>query len=81
MKCTVCPECGKRMFDNDSSIRFKCEYCGKMFDQKEWGQELHEQIKEAVNISVQEKCECCPHMFEHKCRAEKCPYDQTDEKN
>lgn len=30
-----------------------------------------------TNVRFPEKCECCPHLFEYKCRAEKCPYDQT----
>ncbi len=30
MKKTVCPYCGKTMIDDDSSFRFRCQYC------KEW---------------------------------------------
>jgi len=48
MKCTVCPSCGKKMFDDDESIRFKCEYCGKMFDPNEWETELRNKIKESI---------------------------------
>ena len=27
MKETVCPYCGKKMFDDDRSFRFRCAYC------------------------------------------------------
>lgn len=48
MKKTVCNKCGKIMFDNDRSIRFKCAYCGQQFPESEWKEEMMEQIKEAV---------------------------------
>ena len=45
---TVCKYCGHIMYDNESSIRFKCNKCGEPFDYSEWGPKLRKQLKEAI---------------------------------
>ena len=37
-------------------------------------------LKEQLNVSIPGKCACCPYMFDYKCRADECPYKNTEEK-
>ena len=52
MKRTICPYCGEEMLDDDRSTRFRCQYCGKLFDG--WKEELHETLKEAIPTRMEE---------------------------
>lgn len=45
---TVCKHCGYVMYDDESSIRFKCVRCQCWFDLKDWYPKLHQQIQEAL---------------------------------
>ena len=52
---TVCKYCGHVMYDNESSIRFKCNKCGEFFDYREWAPKLRQQLKEALPSKEEKK--------------------------
>ena len=45
MKYYKCSKCKKEMVDNETSIRFRCQFCGKFVDG--WKNELHTKLKES----------------------------------
>lgn len=45
---SVCEWCGHVMYDNEMSIRFKCNKCGREFRKELWLPKFREQIREAM---------------------------------
>lgn len=44
MRKTICPHCGKTMYDPDYSERHRCQFCKEFFDG--WKERLHEEVCE-----------------------------------
>lgn len=49
MKRYVCPHCGKTMYDDEQSIRFRCQYCETPVSG--WEKELHDKLEEVMPVS------------------------------
>lgn len=48
MNESKCEWCGNVMYDNERSIRFKCNRCGREFREELWLPKLREQLREAI---------------------------------
>ena len=46
MRKTICPYCGKIMYDDNDSIRFRCQFCKEPIDG--WQKALRERLEESL---------------------------------